>query len=240
MNQPAKTRWSEEYLAALRTYTGRSAPESFERAHALGREALKLEMETLEVAKLHDLAVANLPQREADASQRESLIARAAKFFMETINPIEQTHPAVREVEADIQEMHLTLAQRTTDLENSQRKLKVQTTERRSFAALHLQKDQAFKQLMADSKLLEEQLQAMARSTLSANEAERKKMSLQLNDEIAQALLGINLRLAALKNQVAAKQANLNQEIAIIQGLVERSVKIIKHLAHELNAHPSS
>ena len=240
MNQPAKARWSEDYLAALQTYTGQSAPERFESAHALGRAALKLEMQTLEVAKLHDLAVASLPQQEADAGQRESLIAMAAKFFRETINPIEQTHPAVREVEADIQEMHLALAQRTTDLKNSHWKLKVQTTERKAFAALHLQKDQAFNQLMADSKLLEEQLQAMARSTLSANEAERKTMSLQLNDEIAQALLGINLRLAALKNLIASTQANLNKEIAIIQDLVERSVKLIKHLSHEFNSHPSS
>ena len=240
MNQPAKVRWSEEYLAALRTYTELTPSGSFASAHALGKMALKLEMETLEVAKLHDLAVASLLPQEADTGARESLMAKAAMFFSETINPIEQTHPAVREVQADIQEMHLTLAQRTTDLADMNWRLKVQTTERKAFAALHQQKDQSSKQLMADSKLLEEQLQSMAREILSANEAVRKKMSLQLNDEIAQALLGINLRMAALKNQISTNQADLNKEIAIIQGLVEHSVRIIKHLAHEFNVHPSS
>ena len=141
----------------------------------MGRMAVKLEMETLEVARLHDQAVASLLPQEADTGEREALTAKAAMFFSEAINPIEQTHPAVREVQADIQEKHLTLAQRTTDLENLNWRLKVQTRERKAFAALHQQKDQASRQLMIDSKLLEKKLQSMARDILSANEVERKR-----------------------------------------------------------------
>ena len=239
MNQPAKTSWSEEYLAALRTYMEQSPLGSFESARALGRKALRLGMETLELARFHDLAVDRLVPQEADTGERESLTARAAIFFSETANPIEQTHPAVRQVRDNIQKMHMTLVQRTSDLEDSNWKLKIQTTERKAFAALCQKKEHAFKQLMADTRELEEKLQSMARDILSANEAERKKMSLQINDEIAQALLGINLRMAALKNQITTNQADINKEIAIIRDLVKRSVRIIKHLAHEFNVHPS-
>jgi signal transduction histidine kinase len=61
-------------------------------------------------------------------------------------------------------------------------------------------------------------------------------MSLQLNDEIAQALLGINIRLLALKQQVATSHANLTCEIAATQQLVEGSVNIINRLAHEFSS----
>ena len=239
MSQQHKDRWSDEYLSALRIHLLQPPPGRFEAAHALGRMAVSHGMETLEVAKLHDLALATLLPRDASQSGRESLTARAAEFFSETINPIEQTHPAAREAQADIQELHVTLAQRTSDLEDSNEKLKIQTSEREALEAIQGKKEQESNQLLTDSKLLESQLQLMARSILSANEAERKKMSHRLNDEIAQSLLGINLRMAALKNQITANQANLNKEIAIIQRLVEGSVRIIKHLAHEFSIQPS-
>jgi len=239
MNHQPKVSWSDEYRSALRTHILHPPPGSFEAAHALGRRAVFQGMETLEVAKLHDLALATLLPPEKDRGERESLTVRAAEFFRETINPIEQTHPAALEAQADIQELHVTLAQRTSDLEDSNSKLKIQTSEREGVAAIQRQKDLESNQLLEDSKLLEDQLQSMARRILSANEDERKKMSCQLNDEIAQSLLGINLRMAALKSRITANQADLNKEIAIIQLLIEGSVRIIKKLSHEFSIQPS-
>ena len=93
-------------------------------------------------------------------------------------------------------------------------------------------------QLLEESRRLEAQLKTMAQQTLSANEAERKKMSLQLNEEIAQTLLGIHVRLLALKQEVAHKHLDLAKEIAATQRLVRRSVKIVNRLAVEYGVHP--
>ena len=80
----------------------------------------------------------------------------------------------------------------------------------------------------------------MAHQIISATEDERHKMSLQLNDEIAQTLLGINLRIRALKKDVATNQAKLAQEIADTQRLVKDSTYMISRLAHEFtNQHES-
>jgi signal transduction histidine kinase len=73
----------------------------------------------------------------------------------------------------------------------------------------------------------------MTRQILAANELERKKMSLQLHDDIGQTLLGIHVRLLALKKEVATKYTGLNQEIATTQRLVETAVKTINQFAHE-------
>ena len=62
-------------------------------------------------------------------------------------------------------------------------------------------------------------------------------MSLQLNDEIAQTLLGINIRILALKKDIAANNADIGREIASIQRLVEDSTHIISRLAHEFSIH---
>ena len=93
-------------------------------------------------------------------------------------------------------------------------------------------------QLLEESRRLEAQLKAMAQQTITANEAERKKMSLQLNDEIAQTLLGIHVRLIALKQEVVRNQLDLTKEVTATQRLVRRSVKIVNRLALEYGVHP--
>ncbi len=51
-------------------------------------------------------------------------------------------------------------------------------------------------------------------------------MSLHLNDEIAQTLLGINIRMLALKKQIATSNTSLTTEITTTQRLIEDSAAI--------------
>jgi signal transduction histidine kinase len=81
---------------------------------------------------------------------------------------------------------------------------------------------------------MKERLQTMTHQILAAHEEERKMMSLQLQDEIAQTLLGIHVRLLALKKEAADSSASLAQEIATTQQLVEQSVEAIHRYATEI------
>ena len=72
---------------------------------------------------------------------------------------------------------------------------------------------------------------------LASQEDKRKKMSRNLQDEIAQALLGINVRLLTLKKEAASKARSFKQSIARTQRLVDRSVKTIKRFAREFGKH---
>ena len=56
-------------------------------------------------------------------------------------------------------------------------------------------------QLLAQSRLLQEQLRFLSRRVLTVQEEERKRISRELHDVIAQMLTSINIRLTTLKNR---------------------------------------
>jgi signal transduction histidine kinase len=77
-------------------------------------------------------------------------------------------------------------------------------------------------------------LRHLSRQILSAQEDERKKISRELHDVIAQTLTGINVRLAALKKEAGTNTKGLDRNIALTQRLVEKSVNIVHEFAREL------
>lgn len=58
-------------------------------------------------------------------------------------------------------------------------------------------------------------------------------MRLRLGDKIVQPLLGIKLRMLALKKEIAAHDETRTKEIAFIQRLVEDSAEIVNQIAHD-------
>ena len=74
----------------------------------------------------------------------------------------------------------------------------------------------------------------LSRRILSAQEEERKKISRELHDVIAQTLTGINVRLSDLKKEATIDTKNLERNIARTQKLVEHSVDIVHQFAREL------
>jgi signal transduction histidine kinase len=239
MNSTQSAAWSGDYRTALQHFLQQTQPSIPAEAQELGERAVALGLDTLFMAKHHDHALAPLVPSDATMENRLKLTAVASLFFQEALRPLELTHPAAKEQQADLEELHETLDQRTADLAASNRALKQETAERIAATDTSHERTRESTQLLADSRVLEQQLQTMARRILSANEAERKSMSLRLNDELAQTLLGINMRMLALKQTLSMNQDNLNKEIAIIQRLVEGSVELIKQLAHEFSVPPS-
>lgn len=91
-----------------------------------------------------------------------------------------------------------------------------------------------YTQLLARSRQMQEQLRLLSHQILLAQEEERKQISLELHDEIAQTLAGINVYLAALKAEATGKTNGLGRNIARTQRLVEKSVNIVHRFAREL------
>jgi signal transduction histidine kinase len=235
MNPSHTKRVADIYLAALRSYLAHGAPPDTRAAHDPGAQALASGLDTLDLAKILDHALLALLADLPLSITPEDLTRRAEVFFTEAIMPIEGTHRLALEAATDMQQASSSLERRTLDLADSRRVLREQIAGRRiAEDALRINED-ASSQLLKDSRMLEEHLQGMARKVLSANEAERRKMSLQLNDEIVQSLLAINLRMLALKKEVADNHADLTREIAVTQRLVEDSAQIIRHLADEFS-----
>ena len=94
--------------------------------------------------------------------------------------------------------------------------------------------EESLKQSEQHQSRLLEQLRQLSRQILSAQEEERKHISRELHDVIAQTLTGINVQLAALAKGAAINTKDLAHNIARTQQAVEKSVDIVHRFAREL------
>ena len=78
------------------------------------------------------------------------------------------------------------------------------------------------------------QLRSLSHHILQAQEEERKRISRELHDVIAQTLVGINLHLRALSDQASVDPQGLKRKIKRTQRLVEESVNVVHRFAREL------
>jgi signal transduction histidine kinase len=81
---------------------------------------------------------------------------------------------------------------------------------------------------------MQEHLRHLTRKILTAQEDERRVISRELHDQIAQTLTGINVRLANLKREAVVNTKGLKGKIAGTQRLVQKSVKIVHRFARQL------
>ena len=94
-----------------------------------------------------------------------------------------------------------------------------------------------YKALLEESLAMQTHLRRLTHQILTAQEAERKKISHELRDEIAQTLLAIKVRLLTLNRAAKGGTASLKKEIANTQRLVQESVRSINRFARELDIH---
>jgi signal transduction histidine kinase len=89
-------------------------------------------------------------------------------------------------------------------------------------------------EVLKASLQLQKQLRQLTHQVLVAQEDERGKLSHELRDEVAQTLLGVNVRLLLLKQAARSQAKGLKNEIASTQRLLVRSVLLVERLAREL------
>ena len=89
-------------------------------------------------------------------------------------------------------------------------------------------------QLLAHSQHIQEQLRRLSHQVLQAQEAERQRISRELNDDIAPTLTGINNQLSALAGEPRLKVNGFQQRMEQTQKLVADSVDIVHRFARDL------
>lgn len=222
-------RLSQRYVAALRKHLNQGPRASLQPALGLGRQAVALRLETLDLARIHERAVDTLEL----SARKNGFIKRAEDFFAEAIIPIMLTHRAARQSKIDLNRLNGTLEQRTAELANANRQLERGIRRRKSMESVLKQNGLHYTRLLKDSLQLQEGLRQLTHQLLAAQEDERKKISRELQDEIAQTLLGINVRLVSLKQEARTDTTGLKNEIASTQRLVVKSAKSVRRVARE-------
>lgn len=228
------TRLSRRYAAALHEYLKQGPRASLQPARGLGRIAMALGLETLDLARIHEVALAKLVPPDHSSHIKNGTIKRTEIFFVEAITPIETTHRAAREASGDLNRLTRTLSRRTVELAASGRYLKRGVVQRKAAEEALKKSGKHRANLLEQSRLVQGHLRRLTRRILSAQEDKRTKISRELHDEIAQTLLGINVRLITLKKEATINSKGLKKEIASTHRLVEKSKKTLSRFADEL------
>jgi len=225
---------TRSYRSALQRHVRGNPPATLTSARALGKQALKLGLETLDLARIHEEAMTLLILPREARHRRDSIIGKAGLFFAEALTPIEETHQGAREANLHLKKIIKTLTQRTVELAASNNELEREIDNRRRVEESLRTSEQTTRQLLEKSRLMQEELRLLSRRMLSAQEEERKNISRELHDVIAQTLAGINVRLAALKSKAASNTRDLQKKIEITQKKKKKSVDIIHRFARDL------
>ena len=130
--------------------------------------------------------------------------------------------------------IHEELRQRTLDLAKSNKQLKKEIARRKIAEKSLRESERQSCEVLKKSQLLQEQFRLLSRRILQAQEDERKRISRELHDVVAQMLTGINVRLATLKKETSANTKDLSRKISHAQRLVLKSVDIVHKFAREL------
>lgn len=227
------SRLSGQYLTALRRHLKAGVKPNSRPAIRLGHQAVALGLETLELARIHEQALAALVTPGASPRSSGAMVQRARAFFEEAVAPIEETHRTALKADVDLRQLNQTLHRRTLESSASARHLR-QGISRRRAAEQALKKSGAQRtKLLEESRRLQQHSRHLTREILLAQEDEWHKLSHQLHDEIVQILVGINVRLLTLKKAAKANSGCLKKEIASTQQLVRQSVRTIHRFARE-------
>ena len=227
-------RISRRYLAALRKHLKEGPRASLQPADGLGRQAMAIGLEALDMVKIHEQALITLVSPSFVSRTKDGVIKRASTFFSRALTPIEKTHRAALETNGHLNQVNETLSQRTVELAAANRQLKHEIVKRRAAEEALTKSQQHYSLLLEQSRHLQEQLRHLSHQVLSAQEEERKQISRELHDEIAQTLTGINISLATLTKEATVNTSSLKKKIVSTQQLVEKSMKIVHRFACEL------
>jgi len=225
---------TKRYATALRSHLKQVVRASLQAAVKLGHEAVSLGLETLELAQIHEKALATIKL----SIRQNGLSKRAQAFFSEANSPIEATHRTTQLGRINLKQLNSTLGRRTEELATSRNAQKIDLALRRVMKDALTKSGKDHDKTLAESLLLQNHLRQLTHQALAAEEDGRKKMSCDLRNEIAQTLLAINTRLLNLKKVARDDTASLKNEIASAQRMVLKSVRSVRRFARELDTHP--
>jgi len=114
------------------------------------------------------------------------------------------------------------------------RKLEREIVRRHGVEKSLTESEQHLTRLLGQSQLLHRQLRYLSQEVLRVQEDERKRISRELHDVIAQMLTGINIRLATLKTEAGRGVHGFDRSLEHTRKLIEKSVDVVHCFAREL------
>jgi len=224
------TQLSQQYVATLEKHLKQGPQASLSQALELGQRAVALGLETLDLARIHEQALITLEL----SNTKNAMTKLAGIFFTEANTAIEATHSAARKTKVDLSKLMAKLGRRTKELAASNRQLQKGVVRRKSMEDDFAKRGKHHQKSLKESLELQNRLRRLTHQVLVAQENERKKISCELQDEIAQTLLGISVRLLSLKQEARSNTKGIKNTIASTQRLVANSARSVRQAGRKI------
>ncbi len=171
--------------------------------------------------KDHEIRYEDLPLESRSGLHQE--VEVVANLYHEDGQPVIQCN--IRDITIRKQAEEMSLRNVKLNLEIARRKVIADDL-------LAHRKEQS--RLLRQSRVQQKQLREISHRIMNAQEEERKRISRELHDVIAQTLVSINVHLAVLDQGGAASPKTLQQQISKTRLLVEEAVEIVHEFARDL------
>ncbi len=220
----------DRYIEGLRGYLRKASPAQTTGALRLGWQAVAFGLETLELAQIHQSALDALKISE---DQRDA-IRQAECYFAEATTPIVALHGAACRNTRELHQLKRTLRERTSALDRAHRSLRRHVDRRQATEAALKANGRHCRSLLKESHLVRDRLRLLAHKGLISQERKRRSISHELQDDIAQALLGINIRLLHLRTKSGKDGQGLAGDLARTQQLVAESRRSMRRITRRI------
>src|SRR5947209_13098409 len=115
MNSQAR-KLSRQYAATLQRYSVRHQEVLLQRAYELGRQAIASGLGVLDMARIHQQALASCLSRARSKEKITGALNAAETFFMETLSPFEAAQRGFRGANLELRRVNVALQHRNAEL----------------------------------------------------------------------------------------------------------------------------
>lgn len=218
----------QQYATGLRRHLKAGTGASVKPRLKLGRRAVALGLTSLELARIHEESLAATL---AASKSKKTLRKRAYIFLSEAHVPVLETRRGAKQRRINVRKSNKALNQRTLELNASNGALQQGKVKCQNVGAAIKRCGAYYARLWKDFLELKGVLRQLAHKALVD---ERRKISRELRNEVAQTLLGIHVRLLTLKQAPRGSPAILGKDVACTKRLVEESLQSINRFARQL------
>jgi len=230
----SRLRTARQYQAALRHYLAQEQEALLQKAYELGRQASANGLGVLDIARIHQQALALCLSPSQLAQANPEPLKAAETFFMEMLSPFEAAHRGFRQANNELHQLNAALAERNAALAGANCELAREIAGRKRTEKALRESQDHYRLLFHEACLMQENLRNLSNQILHVQEAERKRISRELHDEVGQALTALDTNLAMLQRNGAVDRDLLKRKIGDMHTLLGQTMECVHRFAREL------
>lgn len=225
--------FAQKYIEELQAQLKLQTALNYSKTRGLGYQTLVAGVSILDLVKIHQHTLVSKLFLDSKAKKQRELIKKASAFFAIAMVPDPQKI-SEKKSKNDIRAMFKKQTQYISQLAAENLKLNLQLMHRKVVEAKHKVVEKKYVEMLKQSENTRLQLRRLSRQLILAQEEERRVISRELHDVIAQSLAAINIRLATLKKAAELNTKDITTNIASTQLLVQNSFNTVHQFAREL------